>query len=198
MPQPHPRKGQYQQQLSHLQQHQQISSGRGSAPVPTVAAMELSSNSEDSSSCSGSGDEGGDEGSSYNGIESRGGSTLNSQEDVDELGGPGGGREGGGCSPSYGASTASTAPSVLSFVTSGAGGGSSAGAGATASVVDSLVVVGSVATTLSSYDSTGSLSTIESSASTEVSQRRPFQHRSSFLKPVSGPPGGGGSNGDET
>ena len=94
-------------------------------------------------------------------------------------------------------STASVAQSVLSFVTSGGGGGggSSLAGGPTPSVVDSLVVVGSVATTLSSYDSTGSLSTIESSASTEVSQRRPFQHRSSLLKPVSEPSGGGGGGG---
>lgn len=93
--------------------------------------------------------------------------------------------------------------SVSSFLSapigiSGSAGATGAGSGGAAEEINSLVVVGSVATTISSYDSVGSLSTIESSASAEVTQRasrQPFAARSSLLKPVAEPDGGGGGGG---
>lgn len=73
--------------------------------------------------------------------------------------------------------------------------GSTAVGSGIAEELNSLVVVGSVATTISSCDSVGSLSTIESSASAEVTShrgagRQPFTARSSLLKPVAEPNNG--------
>lgn len=156
-----------------------------SGPLVPPSPMVLASPMDLSSSSSSGGD---DDGSSHNG-----GSTLNSQEEED------GNRTLLPQSPLFSSSMGSgRGLGISGSGTSGiavSGGASSAAGGGHGSAsiteeLNSLVVVGSVATTISSYDSVGSLSTIESSASVEVSQRsgrQPFTARPSLLKPVSEP-----------